>query len=40
MINAQVKVQNRSKTMHTVDTSDEKFFIGSVNVNGENHEAE
>lgn len=26
--------------MHTVDTSNEKFFIGSVNVNGENHDAE
>lgn len=29
-----------SKTMHAVDTSDEEFFIGSVNVNGYNHDAE
>lgn len=40
MRNAQFKTQSRSKTMHTVDTSNEKFFIGSVNVNGENHDAE
>ncbi|XP_062574225.1 uncharacterized protein K02A2.6-like [Saccostrea cucullata] len=26
--------------MHAVDTSDEEFFIGSVNVNGDNHDVE
>ncbi|XP_062582084.1 uncharacterized protein LOC134243873 [Saccostrea cucullata] len=32
---ASSKKNNRSKTMHAVDTSDEEFFIGSVNVNAD-----
>lgn len=31
---ASAKKNFRSKTMHAVDSSDEEFFFGSVNVNG------
>lgn len=37
---ASAKKNFRSKTMHAVDSSDKEFFFGSLNVNGDDYDAE
>lgn len=39
-VTQETKKNFRSKTMHAVDSSDKEFFFGSLNVNGDNYDAE